>query len=108
MNTCLFCEIANGSAPAHKVWEDENFLAFLDTNPINPGHTMMIPKQHVDTVFDLEEPLYSELFRVAKELAEPIKRAINAAGSALLSKASVCLICTFTSFQLTRWRTRLN
>lgn len=68
----------NGSAPAHKVWENENFLAFLDINPVNPGHTMIIPKHHIDYVFDLEEPLYSELFQVAKVLSEPIKRATHA------------------------------
>jgi histidine triad (HIT) family protein len=68
----------NGSAPAHKVWENEKFFAFLDINPVNPGHTMIIPKHHIDYVFDLEEPLYSELFQVTKELSEPIKRAMQA------------------------------
>ena len=78
MDTCIFCKILNGSAPAHKIWENENFFAFLDINPVNPGHTMVIPKHHIDYVFDLGEPLYSELFRVAKELSEPIKRATQA------------------------------
>jgi histidine triad (HIT) family protein len=78
MDTCIFCKILNGSAPAHKIWENENFFSFLDINPVNPGHTMIIPKHHIDYVFDLGEPLYSELFRVAKELSEPIKRATQA------------------------------
>ena len=78
MDTCIFCKILNGSAPAHKIWENDGFFAFLDINPVNPGHTMIIPKHHIDYVFDLEEPLYSELFRVAKELSEPIRRAVQA------------------------------
>ncbi|RYG57361.1 HIT family protein, partial [bacterium] len=45
---------------------------------VNAGHTMIIPKQHIDYVFDLEEPLYSELFRVTKELSTPIKKAMQA------------------------------
>lgn len=78
MESCIFCQILKGSAPAHKIWENENFFAFLDVNPVNPGHTMIIPKHHLDYVFDLEEPLYSELFKVAKELSEPIQRAMEA------------------------------
>ncbi len=78
MESCIFCKILKGFAHAHKIWENENFFAFLDINPVNPGHTMIIPKHHIDYVFDLEEPLYSELFRVAKELSEPIKRAMQA------------------------------
>lgn len=77
MDTCIFCQILNGSAPCHKVWENENFLAFLDINPVNPGHTLIIPKHHIDYVFDLEEPLYSELFRVVKERSEPLRRAMQ-------------------------------
>ena len=75
---CIFCKIVNGSAPSHPVWENENFLAFLDINPVNAGHTMIVPKHHLDYVFNLEEPLYCELFRVAKELSEPIRRAMQA------------------------------
>ena len=78
MDTCVFCKILNGSAPAHKVWENENFLAFLDINPVNSGHTMIIPKHHIDYVFDLEEPLYSELFQISKELSEPIRKVMQA------------------------------
>lgn len=78
MESCIFCQILKGSARAHKIWENENFFAFLDINPVNPGHTMIIPKHHLDYVFDLGEPLYSELFKVAKELSEPIQRAMKA------------------------------
>ena len=78
MDTCVFCKILNGSLSAYKVWENEKFLAFLDVHPVNPGHTLVIPKHHVDYVFDLEEPLYSELFQVIKDLSEPLRRAMQA------------------------------
>ena len=78
MNTCVFCQIVKGVEPAHKIWESDNFLAFLSIHPCNPGHVCLIPKIHVDYVFDLKEPLYSEIFQAAKQLSEPIKRATSA------------------------------
>jgi histidine triad (HIT) family protein len=78
METCTFCHIIKGVEPAHRVWESEDFLAFLTRRPCNPGHTLLIPKTHVDYVFDLEEPLYSNIFRAAKQLSEPIRHATGA------------------------------
>jgi histidine triad (HIT) family protein len=78
METCIFCQIIKGVEPAHRVWESDDFLAFLTRRPCNPGHTLLIPKIHVDYVFDLEEPLFSEIFRAAKQLSEPIKNATDA------------------------------
>jgi histidine triad (HIT) family protein len=78
MGTCIFCQIIKRVEPAHKVWESEGFFAFLTTRPCNPGHTLLIPKTHVDYVFDLEEPLYSNIFREAKRLSGPIKQATDA------------------------------
>ena len=78
MDTCIFCQIIKGEELAHRVWESEDFLAFLTRSPCNPGHTLLIPKTHVDYVFDLDEPLYSNIFRVAKQLSEPIKEVTDA------------------------------
>ena len=73
MDKCAFCEIVEHVELAHRVWESEQFLAFLSIHPCNPGHICLIPKKHVDYVFDLDDPLYSGLFRAAKELSEPLK-----------------------------------
>jgi histidine triad (HIT) family protein len=78
MANCIFCQIIEGIEPAHRVWESEDFLAFLTRRPCNPGHTLLVPKAHVDYVFDLDEPLYSNIFRVAKEISEPIRQATDA------------------------------
>ena len=78
MSDCIFCKIAKGEIPSSKIWEDEDHLAFLDINPVNPGHTLIIPKNHVDSVFDMAENDYSKLFMAAKKLSSPLKNAMEA------------------------------
>jgi histidine triad (HIT) family protein len=72
MDDCVFCQIVEGLLPAHKIWEDEHFLAILDINPNTPGHTLVLPKIHEPYVFDLEPDLYSSLFELARKLSKPI------------------------------------
>ncbi len=78
METCIFCQIIEGVEPAHRIWESNDFLAFLSIHPCNPGHTCLIPKTHIDYVFDLEEPFYSRIFQAAKQLSEPLKQVTDA------------------------------
>ncbi len=78
MADCIFCKIADKEIPAHVVWENERFLAFADIKPVNPGHLLIIPKSHVDSVFDLPESLYPEIFEIAKMLSAPLQRAMRA------------------------------
>jgi len=74
---CIFCKIVNGEIPAVKIWEDEKYLAFLDMSPINPGHTLLIPKKHSDYLFDLTDKEYSELMLKAKKIAKMLKEKLN-------------------------------
>jgi histidine triad (HIT) family protein len=74
---CLFCKIIEGKIPAAKVYEDDVVLAFLDINPVNPGHTLLIPKSHHDEVFGMEDEEYESLFRAAKKLAPAVKKAMG-------------------------------
>lgn len=53
MENCIFCKIVNGELPSHKVYEDDNFLAFLDIHPQSPGHVQVIPKEHFRWVWDV-------------------------------------------------------
>jgi len=64
--------------PSFKIYEDKKFFAFLDINPIRAGHTLLIPKKHVDYVFDYVDPEYSEIFKLAKKLAVKIKKVTHA------------------------------
>lgn len=70
---CLFCKIAAGENPVHKVWEDENVFAFLDINPSSPGHTMVIPKKHVSTMFELTREELGGVFDGVKKVMQKIK-----------------------------------
>jgi len=73
---CLFCKIINGEIPSVKIWEDERSFAFLDINPVNHGHTLIIPKKHYEDVFAMDDENYSALFKAAKMLSAPIQKAI--------------------------------
>ena len=72
MAFCVFCEIVAGRIPSYKVWEDRDFIAFLDIKPIRPGHILLVPKEHHDPVFDMPADLYDRTFRVARSLAGPL------------------------------------
>ena len=74
---CIFCKIVKGEIPAVKIWEDENYLAILDINSINPGHTLLIPKKHEDYLFDLNNEEYSGLMLKSKIVAELLKKKLN-------------------------------
>lgn len=73
----IFTKIVQGDIPCHKVAEDEHFLAFLDIAPIEQGHTLVIPKQEVDYIFDLEEELYVGLHLFAKRVAHALEKTIT-------------------------------
>lgn len=73
----LFTKIIDGEIPCHKIWEDDRFFAFLDIRPIQPGHTLLITKQEIDSPFDLDEETYSAYLLAAKQLVEPIRRAMG-------------------------------
>lgn len=73
----LFSKIISGEIPAHKIAEDERFLAFLDINPLSEGHTLVIPKQEVDYIFDLPDDLLSDILVFSKEVARKIEKAID-------------------------------
>lgn len=79
MENCIFCKIIRGEVPAAKVWEDENFLAFLDIHPHTPGHTLVIPKKHIKYIFDMEEGDLSDLILACKPIAVALKKLFNPA-----------------------------
>ncbi|MDA8650516.1 HIT family protein [Flavobacteriaceae bacterium] len=72
----IFTKIIEGSIPCYKVAETDRFIAFLDVNPNAPGHTLCVPKQEVDKVFDLEEHDYLDLMAFARQVAKAIEKAV--------------------------------
>lgn len=75
MDNCIFCKIVNKEIPANIVYEDANFLAFLDIHPKSPGHTLVIPKKHYRWVWDV--PNLTEYFDVTGKVALAIRKAFN-------------------------------
>lgn len=75
---CVFCNIAKGKIPAYKVWENEEFLTFLDIKPIMKGHLLLIPKRHYSYVFEMPEDEYIKLMKTAKQLSYPLRRFFKA------------------------------
>ena len=73
----LFTKIIQGKISCHKIFEDEKHLAFLDIRPINPGHTLAIPKQEIDYLFDLDDDALGELVVFSKKVAALIEKAID-------------------------------
>lgn len=69
----IFTRIINGEIPSHKIAEDERYFAFLDINPIQKGHTLVIPKKEIDYIFDLPDDLLAGMMQFSKEVARKIK-----------------------------------
>lgn len=72
----IFSRIVKGEIPSYKVAEDERFFAFLDINPMAKGHTLVIPKQEVDYIFDLDDDTLKDMVIFAKKVAKSIEKAI--------------------------------
>ncbi len=72
----IFTKIVNGEIPCYKIAEDNDFLAFLDINPNAKGHTLCIPKQEINKLFDLDDELYLNLMRFSKKIAVALEKTI--------------------------------
>lgn len=72
----IFTKIVNGEIPSYKIAESEHCYAFLDINPLAQGHTLVIPKKEVDYIFDVEDELYVELMRFAKQVGKAIEKVV--------------------------------
>ena len=77
---CIFCRIVSKKAPASIVYEDERYIAFLDAFPFSRGHTLVCPKTHGETIWDMEEADIAELFRVASKVSRAVVGATGADG----------------------------
>ena len=73
----IFTKIIDGEIPSYKIAEDENFLAFLDVNPNAKGHTLCIPKQEINKIFEMEEDHYLALMKFSRKVAKAIEKSID-------------------------------
>jgi len=75
MEDCIFCKIVEGKIPSYKVYENKDFLAFLDINPLNPGHTLVVTKKHYRWLWDL--PNIGECFEFVQKIAKTLQKTMN-------------------------------
>jgi histidine triad (HIT) family protein len=77
---CVFCRIAAGKEPSNVVYEDDGYIAFLDAYPFSKGHTLVCPKRHGETIWDMDEASIAELFKVASRVSRGVVDAMGADG----------------------------
>jgi len=82
MEDCIFCKIINGEIPCFKIYEDDRVLAFMDINPISPGHTLIIPKSHAANLTEISDEDLAAVHRASKKVMSGIQTALNASGVA--------------------------
>jgi histidine triad (HIT) family protein len=87
--TCTFCQIANGELPAHIVHRDESVIAFLDRAPLLPGHVLVMPIRHVETLDDLPDDLLAPLLGVVQRTSIAVQKALRAEGSFVATNTRV-------------------
>ena len=73
----IFTKIVNGEIPCYKIAEDDNYLAFLDVNPNVKGHTLCIPKQEINKIFDMEEEHYLGLMKFSRKVAKAVEKSVE-------------------------------
>jgi histidine triad (HIT) family protein len=78
---CAFCRVVSGEGDGHVVFEDEISLAFLDNRPLFPGHSLLVPREHLETIWDLPDDLLAVLFENARLLSAAVRSAMNAQGA---------------------------
>jgi histidine triad (HIT) family protein len=84
MTECLFCKIVRGEIPCFKVYEDERVLAFEDINPLSEGHTLLIPKNHAENLWEIPEEDLIAIHRASTKVAHALRTALKPTGVAAL------------------------
>lgn len=82
MDGCIFCKIVKGEIPPGKgkIWEDGNFISFLDLNPVEEGHTLIIPKKHFDNLMNLDEEISEKYIGAIQKVGKVLMKKYNADG----------------------------
>lgn len=84
MTSCIFCQIIEGAVPSAKIYEDEHVYAFMDIMPVTKGHVLLIPKKHIENIYDFSAEEAANLFAAAPKIANVLKDEFRPAGMNLL------------------------
>ncbi|MDO5564346.1 MAG: HIT family protein [Eubacteriales bacterium] len=74
MNECVFCNIINGNIPSYKIYEDEDFISFLDIAPATKGHVLIVPKKHMENLIDMDDELLKKVLILSKKIVKALKK----------------------------------
>jgi len=85
-DNCIFCKIVQKQAASSVIYEDSSVMAFLDIRPANEGHTLVIPKDHYEGILDIPSELLGKVHKVAKNVANAVKLALNADGISVIQQ----------------------
>jgi histidine triad (HIT) family protein len=84
MEDCIFCKIAKGELPCHKVYEDDKVIAFEDISPVSEGHTLVVPKRHAENLFEIADEDLAAVHLASRKILKAIRRALDPVGVAVL------------------------
>ena len=85
VQNCVFCGIVAGTVPSYKLYEDDETIAFLDIQPNHPGHTLVVPKTHVENIYGMSDEIACRVAMTVRKLAVAVKNATNADGINIIS-----------------------
>lgn len=85
MENCLFCKIINGEIPSSKIYEDNQVMAFLDISQTTPGHSLLVPKEHIRNVLDMSQETATSLFARLPKLARALQKATGSLGMNIIN-----------------------
>ena len=84
MEECIFCKIVRGEIPSHKVYEDEKTIAFQDINPVSDGHTLVVPKQHAENLYEIDPNDLTSVHKASQRIIRAIRKALDPIGVVVL------------------------
>ena len=84
--SCIFCKIVHRQTPASIVYEDEKVIAFLDIRPLNKGHTLVIPREHYENVYDVPDELIAHVYKIVRRTAVAVKNAMKTDGITVIQQ----------------------
>lgn len=97
---CPFCSIASSKAQASIVYEDATVLVFMDLNPANTGHTLVVPREHWENIYEVPENVLADLFSVVKRVSSAVKKTVGAEGISILQLNGRAAGQTVTHFHI--------
>jgi len=111
---CLFCKIIAGEIPSYNIYEDGEITAFLDISPVNNGHTLVLPKKHVENLLEMDDETISSVFIKVRDISKAVMKSMNADGfnieinnykaaGQLVDHAHIHIVPRFESDGLRHW-----